>query len=555
MHPSVHRIVGALGALALSAALAIGAPPANLAPVYFEGMGGHTREIQTSSAEAQRWFDQGLTWLFAFNHDEAIRSFTEAARLDPDAPMPWWGVAIAHGPHINNPAMPEHRQVAARSALTKAQDRIANASPAERALIEALAARYSADPVEDRAAFDAAYAKAMRAVAAKFPDDDDIQVLFAESMMDLRPWDLWQDDGSPQPGTNDVLVTLERVLKRSPNHPGAAHLYIHTVEASPDPARGVAAADALRDYAPGIGHLTHMPSHIDIRVGRWDRAAEANRKAMKADERYRAASGRPPEFWSVYMAHNPQFLAFACMNQGREQEARQSAQAMIELLSAVPDEVAPFADPILTLDLEVLTQFGRWDEVIEAPELEARWPISRALRHMSRGVAFANTERLSEARAELDALRAATDALPDDAMMAINPAKTVLQIAQHKLMGEILLAEGRLVPAAAELQAGVDIEDTLLYMEPPDWVQPMRRPLGAVLMSDGRFAEAEAVYLEDLRRWPENGWSLLGLQQSLTAQGRDAEAAKVKERFDRVWKDADGAIASSCPCVKSVAGQ
>ncbi len=555
MHAFVHRSIGALGAFALSASLCLGGPPANLAPVYFDGMGGHTRQIQTSSADAQRWFNQGLTWLFAFNHDEAIRSFTEAARLDPDAPMPWWGIALAHGPHINNPAMPEHRQVAAWSALTKAQERIAKASPAERALIEALAARYSAEPVEDRAAFDAAYAKAMRAVAAQFPNDDDIQVLYAESMMDLRPWDLWREDGSPQPGTNDVLVTLERVLERSPDHPGAAHLYIHTVEASPDPARALAAADALRDYAPSIGHLTHMPSHIDIRVGRWDRAAEANRKAMKADERYRAASGRPPEFWSIYMAHNPQFLAFACMNQGREKEALQSAQAMIELLSAVPDEVAPFADPILTLDLEVLTQFGRWDEVIEAPEPEARWPISRALRHMARGVAFANTERLSEARAELDALRVATDALPDDALMAINPAKTVLQIAQHKLMGEILLAEGRLVPAAAELQAGVDIEDTLLYMEPPDWVQPMRRPLGAVLMKDGRFAEAEAVYLEDLRRWPENGWSLLGLHQSLKAQGRDAEAAKVKERFDRVWKDADGAIASSCPCVKSVAGQ
>ncbi|MBL0922371.1 MAG: tetratricopeptide repeat protein [Phycisphaerales bacterium] len=550
----IARTLAPLCAFAAASFLSA-APPApaptehNLAPVLFEGMGSHTRRISTTSADAQRWFDQGLIWLFAFNHDEAIRSFTEAARHDPDAAMPWWGVAVAHGPHINNPAMPEERQTAAWEALQQANMRLHRASTVERALIEAVAARYAPQPVEDRAPLDRAYADAMMQVARQHAQDDDVLVLFAESMMDLRPWNLWQDDGSPHEGTDQILHALETVLARSPNHPGAAHLYIHAVEASPNPYRAVPAADALRAAAPVIGHLTHMPSHIDIRVGAWDQAAQSNRAAMEADRRYREASGRPPEFWSIYMAHNPQFLAFACMNQGREKEALESARAMQDLLSKVPDDVAPFADPVLTLDLEVLTQFGRWEKVLEAPEPEPRWPISRALRHHARGVALANLGRTSEAQRELEALIDAKDALPDDALMAINPAKTVLQIAVHKLRGEIALNEGRLDEAARELKHGVAIEDTLLYMEPPDWVQPMRRPLGAVLMKAGKHAEAEAVYREDLRRWPENGWSLLGLSQALAAQGKPDEAAAVRKRFEHVWKDADVTIGSSCPCV------
>ncbi len=554
-----NRPFAALGALLLACSLGACASSPHTAtdapPILFDGLGDEHRAITTSSPEAQQWFDQGLIWLYSFNHDEAIRSFTEAARLDPAAPMPWWGVAYANGPHINNPAMSEQRQRDAYAAIEHAHARLDRASPVERALVEALATRYAPEPVEDRSSYDAAYAEAMRRVAQRFPNDDDIQVFFAESMMDLRPWNLWQDDGSPHEGTEEVVATLERVLARNPDHPGAAHLYIHTVEASPNPARAIPAADALRNNYPTIGHLMHMPSHIDIRVGAWDKAAEANRVAMAADRKYRSESNRPPEFWALYMAHNPQFLAFACMNQGREEEGLRAARAMQDLLMKVPDDIAPFADPVLTLDLEVMTQFGRWEQVLAQPKPAARWPISRALWHHARGVSFANLGRIDEARRELDALIAAKDALPHGALMAINPADTVFQIAVHKLRGEIALHEGDLSTAADELAQGVAIEDTLLYMEPPDWVQPLRRPLGAVLMKAGRYEEAESVYREDLNRWPENGWSLLGLSQSLAAQGRNDEADAVRERFARVWRDADVDIESSCPCVKSVASE
>lgn len=530
-------------------------PAAEPAPVLFTGIGVHVRPISTDSALSQQWFDQGMAWLFAFNHDEAIRSFEQAARLDPDAPAPWWAISLAHGPHINNPIMPPDRQELAWSALEQARLRLDGASPVERDLIVALGARYAPSPVEDRSSFDAAYAEAMRKVARTYPADDDVQVLFAESMMDLRPWNLWKKDGSPQPGTPEIVATLEQVLERSPSHPGAAHLYIHTVEASPNPERALAAADALRDATPMIGHLTHMPAHIDVRVGEWARAAEANRKAIRADQRYLGATDYRPVFWNLYMAHNPQFLSWACMNTGREAEALAAARQMKTLLDGAPAAMDAFTDPYYPLDLEVLTQFGRWEDVLEQPEPPSNRPISRIMWRHARGIALANLGRIDEAERELETVLRMTDALPEGALMAINPAATVLQIAAHKLRGEIYLAEGRLDEAAEELAKGVAIEDTLLYMEPPDWIQPVRRPLGAVLMKAGRYADAERVYLEDLERWPENGWSLLGLSQSLTSQGKVEEGRQARARFDHVWKDADGAIGSSCPCVKTVAGR
>lgn len=512
-------------------------------------MGTHHRPVSTSSLLAQRYFDQGLVWTFAFNHDEAIRSFREAARLDPDCAIAWWGVALCNGPHINNPVMSPEQLRDAWDALQQAQQRRAKASPAEQALIDALAHRYANPPPEDRRPLDEAYAAAMRRAWQAHSDDPDIGVLFAEALMDLQPWDLWTPDGKPKGGTTEVLSVLEKVLAKSPDHPGACHLYIHAVEGGPSPEKGIAAADRLRTAVPIAGHLVHMPSHIDVQVGRWAMAADQNRAAIEADRRYRALSPRQG-FYAVYMAHNHHFLAFASMMEGRSEEALKAARDMI---AGVPKDFLKsqpaLIDPYLMIELDVLKRFGRWDEVLNQPRPAPTLPITTAFWHYARGIAHAAKHDAPAARREQEAFRAVVEKLPADAIMAINPAHKVLSIADHVLAGEIALARREMDKSIAELREAVRIEDELLYIEPPDWVQPARHTLGAVLVDAGRFEEAEKVYREDLERWPENGWSLHGLATCLRARGAHAEAEKVEERFKKAWARADVKIGSSCLCV------
>jgi tetratricopeptide (TPR) repeat protein len=518
----------------------------------FEGLGAHSRAFSGATPEAQKMFDQGLAFLFGFNHDQAIRSFHRAADLAPDAAMPWWGVAVANGPHINFPAVPPERAAAAWKALAEARARVARGSPVERALVEALEARHADPQPGDRKPLDEAYAAAMRKVWQRFPQDDDVGALFAEALMDLRPWDLWTAQGEPQPGTEEVLRTLETVLGRAPRHPLAAHLYIHAVEASPHPDKADAAADALRDLQPGLGHMVHMPSHIDVRRGRWEQAIEANDKAMATDRAYRSREPRQ-DFYRVYMAHNHHMRAFAAMMLGRSAEA---SRVMTEMVRGIPPDWAVknagMVDGFMAMPVEVLVRFGKWDEVLAAPDYPEHFPIARALRRAARGVAYAAKERPAEARQEHAAFVAARDRVPADASFGNNGAGALLDLAQHFLEGEILFREGKVDEALAELRRAVELEDGLRYNEPPDWIVPVRHALGATLLQAGRHAEAEQVYRDDLVRLPHNGWSLFGLGRALRLQGKDAEAVAVERRFQEVWAKGDVPIKASCFCQKGV---
>lgn len=529
------------------------------APPLFDDLGPHTRRVTTSSSLAQRYFNQGLNWMYAFNHDEAIRAFEHAARLDPACAMAWWGVAICHGPHINNPMMDEARSRAAWDALGRALALADGAAPVERALIGALGARYD-DPgrdggrsipqtAEERRPFDEAYAEAMARVYKRFPTDNDVATLYAEALMDLSPWDLWSLDGEPRPQTPEVLRLLQQVLASDPNHPGANHLYIHAVEASPHPELADGAATRLRTLVPGSGHMVHMPSHIDVRLGRWNLAADQNEASMRVHERYAQRSPRQG-LYRAYMFHNVHFLSYACMMAGREKDAISAARRMMASIpEAFYEDYAPVVDAYAAIEVESLMRFGRWDDLLAEPEPRASLPITGAFWSFARGVAFAAKGDVSNARAEQTRFRQRVNAIPDDAMMAINPARKVLSIAEEMLEGEILFREGDLDGAVRHLRAAVAIEDTLTYMEPPDWVQPVRHALGAFLVEAGRHAEAEAVYREDLRRLPENGWSLHGLAKCLRATGRDAEAEAVEARFRKAWARSDVKLGSSCFCV------
>jgi tetratricopeptide (TPR) repeat protein len=544
-----------LTALAWVALLACPAVLTLAAEPHFDGLGNFGRKITTTSPEAQSYFNQGLCFLYAFNHDEAIRSFEEAAKLDPNCALVWWGIALANGPHINNAAMTSDRSKAAWAALTKAKEKSAMASPTERELIAALSRRYADPAPEDRDALDEAYAAAMREVYKAHPDDTDIGALFAESMMDLRPWDLWTPEGKPQPGTEEIVATLESVLAQSPNHPLALHLYIHAVEASPHPEKADAPADRLRNLQPGLGHLVHMPSHIDVRRGRWKESIAANQKAIAADRHYReerhaSQERQPPQgFYNVYMAHNHHMLAYSAMMCG---QSKLAITAINDMARGIPadwlKENAALADGFAAMPLEVLVRFGRWDEVLAAPEPPDYLPISRALRRAARGIAFAAKGNIAEAKEEQAAFLAAAKKVPEGAGVGNNTAETILAVATHLLAGEILYREAKVEAALAELREASQIEDTLKYSEPPDWIHPVRHALGATLLAENRAAEAEKVYRDDLAKQPNNGWSLFGLARSLHLQGKHAEAQQMDARFAEVWRDADIQITSSCYC-------
>ena len=539
----------------LSGALVAFAETPRTAPTatvpLFEGLGGLTRPITTSSAEAQRYFDQGLAFLYAFNHDEAIRSFRRASELDPLCAMAWWGLAIANGPHINNPVVPEERARAAWQAAEKARSLARATSPVEQALIVAAGRRYADPPPAERAPLDRAYAEAMRAAWRSFPKDADVGALFAEALADLRPWDLWTSDGKPQPGTEELVRTLEQVIALDPRHPLALHMYIHAVEASPEPGRADAAADALRQRQPGLGHLVHMPSHIDVRRGRWAQAVMANAKAIEADRRYRALS---PEqgFYRLYMAHNHHMLAYAAMMTGRSELALRTMRAMVADIPPAFFEKNAFADGFMAMPLEVMLRFGRWDEVLAEPEYPAYVPISRALRHYARAIALAAKGDTKAAAREQAAFAEARQRVPQDATFGNNTAADLLELAATFMRGELLFLSGEREEGLRALHAAVALEDRLRYDEPPDWVQPVRHALGAALLQSGRFAEAEAVFRKDLERQPGNGWALYGLSRALQMQEKAAEAAQVDRQFESVWQDADVRIKSACLCLPGV---
>lgn len=533
-------------ASALLVALAISL--ASCVSIPLDGLGDHQFKITTKSREAQRAFDRGLTQAYAFAYTAAEDEFRAAAAADPECAMAWWGVALVNGPHINFPLVPPDKAKTAWDAITKAKTLAPKTSGREKALIAAQATRYAWPQPANRRRLDEAYANAMREAWQAHPKDADVATLFAESMMDLRPWDLWTLDGRPQPGTKEIVATLERALALNPRHPGANHLYIHAVEASVDPGRAVPAADRLRSLVPASGHLVHMPAHIYARIGRWDDAASANVHAMKADTAYRAKHPHPG-FYAMYMAHNAHFYAYTAMMQGRSAEAiRQARQMVRDVPEDFLKEFAPIADGCMIFASEALMRFGKWEEVLAEPEPRADLPLACALWHYTRTVSLIALDKREEAEKEKAAFHAAAARVPKDAMFGNNSAHDLLAIATHIINGEMAAKDGNINRAIVSLRRAVAQEDLLRYDEPPDWIQPSRHTLGAIMLRAGRHAEAEQVYRGDLARYPGNGWSLFGLARALRLQGKDVEADETERQFRKAWSKADIKIESTCFC-------
>ncbi len=510
-----------------------------------EGIGTHHHPVTTQSEAAQRFFDQGIKLTFAFNHQEALRAFKEAARLDPDCAMAYWGWALVLGPNINLP-MQKDVMAQAYEAMQLAVARKDKAPAAERGYIEALAKRYAANPEADRVALDRAYADAMRAMHEQYPDDNDAATLYAASLMELSPWNYWTRDGLPLENTLEIQSVLEGVLESDPEHEGALHYYIHAVEAA-EPARGEKAADALLRLAPGAGHMVHMPSHIYIQLGRYADAYDCNALAAKADEGYISQCRAQGIYPLNYYPHNVHFQGWAAMLQGRSQQAFADAR---KVAGGVPEDMVGniwgLYETFLSMPYFVMVRFGMWDEVLNEPMPPETRRYSTGVWRYARGVALAQRGKLGEARAELAALTKLADD-PKTAAVAIgfSNAAQLLGIARLVLLGEIATREHDFDAAVAHLDRAVRLQDGLLYTEPPDWYYPVRHTLGAVLLEAGRAKEAEVVYTQDLKKNRNNGFALFGVWKSLEAQGRAADATAAEKRFRAVWSVADVQLASS----------
>ena len=509
-------------------------------PLY-DGLGDHTHRITTASPRAQRYFDQGLALTYGFNHAEAIRSFREAQRLDPSCAMCQWGEALAFGPNINS-VMDSASGVAAFAAVQRARTLAASATPLERALIGALATRYAAPGTGDRKALDSAYARAMGEVARRFPRDDDAQVLYAEALMDLSPWDYWTKQRQPKPTTVPMLASLERVIARNARHAGACHFYIHANEAA-YPERAVPCADRLPALMPGAGHIVHMPAHVYVRVGRYADAVDINVHAAHADEAHLSDFAPDGAYRLAYYPHNYHFLWFAATMAGRSatalEAARQTAAKVDPKLVRMPG-LGALQHYRLT-PLFTMVRFGKWREILAEPPRDADLPYERAIWHYARATALAATGRAAEAETELAGLRTARadTALARLTIWDINSASAVVDVALAVATADVAATRGDTVSALERLHDAVTLEDAMGYDEPPTWHLPVRQQLGALLLATGRAADAERAFREDLDRHPENGWSLHGLARALRAQGREPEAAKVAARLERAWGKAD----------------
>ncbi len=519
---------------------------APIAPVL-EGLGELHFPVTTSVLDSQRFFDQGLRLTYGFNHSEALRAFKEAVRLDPANAMAWWGWALVLGPNLNLPMVPEMAPRAWR-AISAAMERRGGVSERERAYIEALARRYSAEPGAERSVLDRAYAEAMGELVERYPDDLDAATLYAAALMDLTPWDYWYPDGGAKPGTERFLGVLESVIDRDPDHIGALHYYIHAVEAR-HPERGEASADRLAGLAPGAGHLVHMPSHIYMRLGRYADSWESNVKAVEADEAYITQCRAQGIYPLAYYPHNIHFLAWAAMSQGRSAAALEASR---KVAAAIPQTLAAdknlwaIYETFLSQPLYALVRFGRWQEVLAEPKPALDSRFMTGVWHYARGLAFVHTGRPRQARKELAALTEMRRAMATvEQYIGFGPAHTLLTIAEEIVAGELEARRGDYPLALAHLERAVRLEDGLLYNEPPDWYFPVRHLLGAVLLEAGRPAEAEVVYWADLRRNPGNGYSLFGLAESLAKQGKHELAEEMRRRFDEAWSEADVALTSS----------
>jgi len=509
--------------------------PSSTGVPLFDDLGTHHHPVSTANEQAQKYFDQGLRLTYGFNHDEAERAFREAARLDPMLAMAWWGVANALGPNYNLP-LDEERNKRALEAVAKAQSLVANANDSERAYIEAVSVRYSADPAAKRADLDRKYAAAMGELYKRFPQDTDAGTLYAESLMDLRPWQLWTSDGKPREETMEILQVLEGVLKIDPSHPGANHYYIHAVEASPEPQKAAASAERLRTLVPGAGHLVHMPAHVYIRTGNYKGAVEANANAVKVDEAYIARTKAEGVYPLMYYTHNFMFLSTAAGMLGHSRQALDTAAKAVALAAPMAGHDA-MAEYVLPWTFYTLARNGRWDELLAAPKPAESTPGTAAMWAYTRGVAFVGKRDANAAKKARGEFVTARGKVSKDLMLNTNRAEDLLSIAAAVLDARIARLEKNHAGAMAFWQKAIAIQDRLVYDEPPAWYCPVRESLGAEFLLLRRFAEAEKTFRRDLEINPENPRSLFGLAEALKAQSKSD--AEIRRRYAEAWKDAE----------------
>jgi tetratricopeptide (TPR) repeat protein len=524
-------------------------PPAQQAPTTgalaprLQNLGTHTFPVSTRNRQAQLFMNQGLNLAFAFNHAEARRAFREAARLDPNLAMAYWGQALVLGPNINA-LMEPNEEPNAYELVQKALSLKSRASAREQAYIDARAQRYSG-AANDRKPRDRAYATAMRTVHQRFPQDLDAAMLYVESVMDLRPWGYWQRDGTPHEGTAEIVALTEQVMAKNPRHPAALHMYIHLMEAT-TPAKAEKAADTLLTLMPAAGHMVHMPGHIYQRVGRYADAMKSNELAIAADEDYIAQCQAQGLYPMGYYPHNIHFLWFAASADGQSGVAIESARKLAAKIDDETLKAVPMLAGFRLVPYFALTRFGRWEEMLREPEPPAFNAVLRATWHYARGLSLVATGRVDQAATELERLKAL---LPDESMkqplFSPNLAGSVLAPAPEVLQAEIDAARGNYDSAVAHLERAVRLEDSLVYTEPSEFHYPPRQALGAILLEAGRPAEAETVYWEDLRRNQDNGWALFGLLQALRAQNKTAEAALIDARFTKAWARSDVTLTAS----------
>jgi len=549
-YPRMQRSLFALAVLLapLAWATAEMPQPGATGSKLVEGLDTHHFEITTDSEEAQAWFNQGLVLLYNFNHGEAIRSFMEAAARDPKAAMPWWGIAQANGMHLNATEVTEEQWRAGHEAAQRALSLLDDESPLERALVEAVAKRTAWPVPAAQRPYDEAFAEAMQEVYEAFPNHPDVAALYAESLMNLQPWDYWTEDLEPNGRGAEILSVIERGLATAPYHAQLCHLYIHATEAGPNPGAAEAAADRLLTAAPAAGHLVHMPSHTYARIGRYADAVISNEMAVAADDAF-FEIGTEPGMYYVYYAHNLHFLAFASMMEGRYEPAIEAAR---KLETAIPepalDAFAFLIEGIVPTTRHAMIRFGKWEDILEEPAPPTKRPVMLATHYYSRGIALAAMGRTEEAREEQAKFEAQIRQVPGDWWVMANQMHDVLPIGRMMLEGEIAYREGNLDAAWDALEAAIALEDKLAYDEPPGWMIPVRHAMGALLMESGEFARAEKLYREDQEAHPGNGWSLLGLKQALEAQGNEEEAAVFASKLDKAWERVEERPGSSCFC-------
>jgi tetratricopeptide (TPR) repeat protein len=501
------------------------------------GVGNIRHTVSTDNPEAQRFFDQGLNLIYAFNHEEAIRSFRRAAELDPKLAMAHWGVALALGPNINLDVDPE-REKAAFVAVQKALSLAGNAPMEERALIEALAKRYSIEPGADLKRLAVDYKNAMGEVVRRFPDDLDAATLYAESAMNLRPWQLWDKQGKPAEGTEEIVAVLESVLRRNPNHMGAIHYYIHTVEASTNPERALTYAPKLPQLAPASGHLVHMPAHVYIRTGDYEQAALSNKAGAEADQALFKITGTGGMYPVMYYNHNLHFLAIAHAMQGRFADALAASRALEDNVGPHV-HMMPMLEGFMTTSQLMLVRFRRWDEILKLPQPDAKMLAVNAVWHFARGMAQAAKGNRAEAERELKMLSDGAKVVPTEAAFGLNSASNILKIAEQVLSARLFVLQRDYKAAIESLKKGVEIEDALAYDEPPAWFLPVRESLGGALLLSGNGAEAEKVFRTELEKNLRSGRALFGLSESLKAQSKRYAAAMVQREFENAWRNAD----------------